>query len=152
MTFKSTKVDVEDRSSGLRKAFHREAPTIGGNNLFTGEYSGNLTLFGMTSSSKLDWETFWTQIAGEKPPGPLPRGATAIMIAEDAKGDPVSLQPASIVREGGDVTVNWNRVHAAPGASGKSSYAILLVPKASITSIYTDVQPKPAQPAVKPKP
>ena len=104
MTFKRAHVTVEDRSSRLRKAFHRAAPAIGGDNLFTGEYSGRFSHLSITSSSQYDWQTFWSHV-GDKPPGPLPRGATAIMIAENSSGDPVKLEPSSVVRRGGNITV-----------------------------------------------
>ena len=44
---KASHLAIDDQSSRLRKAFAREAPAIGGNNFFTGEYeSGGGSIVG----------------------------------------------------------------------------------------------------------
>jgi hypothetical protein len=145
---KASHIQIQDMSSKLRKAFQRKEPDIGGNNFFTGEYDRGTGDIGLNTSSPKDWALFWEQVLKEKPPGPLPRGTLAVMMATHSAGDPVEFEPESIFRMSGATSVNWKRIHTA-APDGKSRYAVLLIPQGRDFQYYKDIFPAGNQPAAK---
>jgi hypothetical protein len=140
---KSSRIPIENKLTGLKKVFDRAPnPCINGSNLFTGDYTGGSGSMGMTVDNDADWRMFWTGTFKCDPPGPLPKGAMAIMIGESGlPGDPVELVPESIVRTNKNIDISWQRVHTAEpgGPEKKSQFAVLVVPKARNSQVYHDV-------------
>ena len=136
------RISIENKTSKPRTAFNGPMPEIGGNNFFTGEYDEE-GITGINGGDPRDWQFFWQRHLKTDPPGDLPLGARALMIAEHHEGDPVEFEPESVVLDDGGLTVNWKRVHTAspekPG--GKSRFAVLLVPGNSDSQYYRDVFP-----------
>ncbi len=140
---KSSRIPIENKLTGLKKVFDRiEEPCIDGCNFFTGDYVGRGGSFGATVDNQSDWQMFWRSSFNCDPPGPLPKGAMALMMGESGlPGDPVELIPESVVRRNERTEVSWQRVHTAqPGEpERKSQYAVLLVPKDHDYQVYRDV-------------
>ena len=139
---KGSKITIDDRASKLRHSFNGQPlPEINGCNFFTGDYDARNGLIGMTSSDPDTWDMFWRSIVKQEPPGKLPDGAMAIMIAHDTKGDPVEYFPESAVHENDGTTVRWQRRHlkADDQPDAKSQFAVLLIPDGDNTEYYTDV-------------
>lgn len=105
---------------------------INGFNFFTGEYTrkpGEARSLSNTQDPG-QWEEFWRDALGEEPPGPLPKGAWAIMLAQNTPPDHVKIEPESLVMDDDGLKVVWKRIHLAgqPGGPKTSRYAVLVLP------------------------
>lgn len=139
---KAVKINIDDRASKLRHSFNGEPlPEINGCNFFTGDYDAGNGLIGMNSADPDTWDLFWRSIVKQEPPGKLPEGAMAIMIAHDSKNDPLEYFPESVVHENDGTTVRWQRRHikAEDAPDMKSQFAVLLIPAGDDVQYYTDV-------------
>ncbi|MEZ0226282.1 MAG: hypothetical protein ACAH83_17125 [Alphaproteobacteria bacterium] len=128
-----SKIDIEDKRSPLEKDFNGESlPEIGGCNFFYGEYSGapNEQRSLSNTQDNAQWEDFWRTCLKEEPPGPLPKGAHAILLAGYDRGNPVAHEPESLTYEDDGLKVLWNRIQlrGEPQGSGKSRYGVLILP------------------------
>lgn len=131
---KAFRVDIADARSAQKKNSGTMAPVeINGCNFFSGEYDSKPGECRSLSNTQdpAQWEEFWQDALGEEPPGPLPTGAHAIFWAEHEIGDPVALEPDKLSLEDDNLKVAWKRIRlkGQPGSSGKSRYAVLVLPQ-----------------------
>lgn len=139
---KAVKLPIDDRASKLRHSFNGEPmPEINGANFFTGDYDAGNGLIGMNSDDPETWNMFWRNIVKQEPPGKLPDGAMAIMIAHNSKDDPVEYFPENILHENDGTTVRWQRRHTKmpDHPETKSQFAVLLIPAGDDQQYYRDV-------------
>lgn len=141
---KASRLSIDDQSQKRRKLFSRlsrKPAEIGGNNFFAGTYDRGTGSIGMTVDNNRDWDLFWEQVLGQQPPGPLPKGSIAVMIAEHRAGDPVSFEAEKIVLKDGEISIDWKRLHTATPdkEAGPSQFAVLILPKARNSQTYHDV-------------
>lgn len=106
---------------------------IDGCNFFTGEYGqkpGERCSLSNTQDAA-QWDDFWKTCMKENPPGPLPQGAYAILLAEYKIGKPVAYEPESLTMEDDGLKVVWNRIQLAgePRGSRRSRYGVLILPE-----------------------
>jgi hypothetical protein len=145
MALEFSSIAVEDKRSGLSLRFAKknDLPAIDGSNFITGEYSRGNGSIGFNSADPAIWDSFWRNTVGQEPPGKLPKGAMAVMIAQHCDEDPVELIPEKITRDNKGITVNWNRLHTRDPGGPKdkpSRFAVLILPmKGGNTQFYRDV-------------
>jgi len=119
-----------------------DIPTINGSNLFVGDYKGIAGKIGSVASTEEEWNALW-QTLGDKPPGPLPKGAIAVFEVLVEKDRQVTLEPMSVVQNGQDIMIAWERrniSHKEPGAA-HPHYTVLLLPEGQLTASFMDSWP-----------
>jgi hypothetical protein len=136
------RIRIDDHQTPLKKAFRGvKTPAINGDNFFSGQYRGGTGHVGMVASDNDDWTMFWRTTLGQEPPGPLPKGAKAVMVAEHNADNPVALVPVNISWDGKDTTIKWERIFlkTPENPNPQSWYAVLLIPEGGNSETYIDV-------------
>ncbi len=124
---KAEKVEIEGA---------KDVPLVGGCNFFTGEFKGEGFIEISGGLQPRDWEFFWRRHAGTEPPGPLPDGALAMLIAGGNGGEPTLMRPLKAALKDNVAHVDWLFTETG---SGPSSYAILIVPGKDLKQTVTTV-------------
>lgn len=118
-------------------------PHIKGSNLFIGDYKGQYKI-GAVASTEEEWNALWETL-GDKPPGPLPQGAIAVFEAARNMDRNVMLEPLSILQNGQDIMIAWNRVNIShkdqKPAEAHPHYTVLLIPDCNLTASFMDSWP-----------
>jgi hypothetical protein len=136
----ASRIPIDDRSTGFRKG----DPLVADANFFTGQYDAGSGFVGFTVTDIGDWYSFWHSTVGETPPGPLPKGAKAVMLAQHHADDPVSFFPEKVARDDSGISIHWQRRHIGEEADNrgrKSRFAVLVVPDVPDSQIYRDIFP-----------
>jgi hypothetical protein len=127
------KIEIEDHRSPLQKSSSGAAAIdINGCNFFYGEYDekpGERCSLSNTQDPE-QWDDFWKTCLKQNPPGPLPPGSHAILVAEYHAGKPVAYELEKLTFEDDGIKVLWNRIQlkGEPQGSGRSRYGVLVLP------------------------
>ncbi len=121
------------------------APLIEGCNFFSGEdefAGGDESSIRISGGiDKRQWEFFWRRHAGTEPPGRLPEGALAVLMASRGITDPTTMELESLRLDNDETHISWKCTHTAlPGDMvGRMSYAILVVPGKELKESFSEV-------------
>ncbi len=128
-------------------ALDAQMPFISGFNFFSGDFTPKtVTSIGTAVCTQEEWDELWKTF-DRPPPGPLPRGARAIVqaISETLKPRTTAFEAANVTLTATkDIKVQWNRLHVGKDEDPKvqDRYAVLLLPdQGKLSSTFNDVWP-----------
>ena len=118
------------------------APTINGCNFFSGVYNGGTGTIGF-NTEVIDWAMMW-QTLGMAPPGALPENTVAIMEASGSADAAIAYRPVAVTVTGEDIHIDWRREHVphAENTGAVSQFAVLVLPKGSISAQFNNAFPE----------